>query len=481
MSTLRKAIFLIFVAIYLGVTPLTILYALGYIFNPVQQTLLQTGLVSLNSDPPRANITIDGTLLKDKTPLVLRNLRPGVHDIQISLPGRHPWHKQVDVKPERAIRFEEILLFPLSLEPEILGNFPVSRIASTPGGKYLLIQGGDRTSWLYLFDSEGKKFEPVFSRSRNHKAEVNEIYLSPTGDRAMILLQKKGKIHPLFVRLTDPLQMSDLTDFLEEPFRDLRWSLNHKDSLFYLKENTLMRLDLDRKILYPALTKKVRGYTPHERGLFVLNETGQFLRLNEKGKIQDVLLDDPSKANLIFGADPKESYSIFFLPNPFVFSALNDALAIFLSEKGRLLSNKLPYFLDERVEGVAVAVSHSRLAYRKGEELWMVDFEQEGEKVFFERGPTPKKIYKGKNGLSHLVWFYHDRYLLFLEGDRLMVQDFEGEGKPVELLKVSSRTPEAYFDPRRGFLYFTHPEGDRLARVELFEEPGFFPRFKESS
>ena len=106
----------------------------------------------------------------------------------------------------------------------------------------------------------------------------------------------------------------------------------------------------------------------------------------------------------------------------------------------------------------------------------MVNFEGEREKIFFERGPTPRKIYQGKDKLTHLVWFYHDQYLLFLEGDRLMAQDFEGEGEPVELLKISSRTPVVHLDEKRGFLYFVDPEGDRLARVKLFEESGLLPR-----
>ena len=52
MGKLRKIILLVFVGVYLVAAPLTILYALWYIFSPAQQTLLQTGLVSLNTEPP---------------------------------------------------------------------------------------------------------------------------------------------------------------------------------------------------------------------------------------------------------------------------------------------------------------------------------------------------------------------------------------------------------------------------------------------
>ncbi len=481
MSTLRKAIFLIFVIIYLIVAPLTVLYALGYIFNPVQQTLMQTGLVSLNSNPSRANVSIDGRPLKEKTPLVLRDLKPGVYKIQIDLPGRHPWQEQVVVRPERALRFEEILLFPVSLEPHFLGNFPVSKITSVPGGRYFLVQEDNQAPNLYLFDPEEIELRPVFFQSVDGQEKVSDIYMNSVGDRAVIFLQKEGGIQPVFAKFSDLSQNVNLTDFLAAPFRDLKWSLNRKNLLFYLRENTLFSLDLDRGILYPILSKRVRDYLPSERGLFVLNEKGQLFRLSEKGKILDILLSDPAKSTRLFGTDPTEPYTICVLPNPSVFSTLNDSLMIFLSKKGKLLCNRLPYFLDEEVEEVAPAVSHPRFAYQKNKEIWGVDFERELEKVFFEAGPTPRKIYRGEGKISRLTWFYHDRYLLFLENNRLMVLDFEGEGGPIELLKVSSHVPDFFLDAKRGFLYYADPEEDRLVRVKLFEESSLIPRFVETS
>ena len=56
MGQLRKAVFLIFALIYTVVAPFTVLYALGYMFNPIQQTLLQTGLISLQTEPSDAQV-----------------------------------------------------------------------------------------------------------------------------------------------------------------------------------------------------------------------------------------------------------------------------------------------------------------------------------------------------------------------------------------------------------------------------------------
>ena len=474
MGKLRKIILLVFVGIYLVAAPLTILYALGYIFSPTQQTLLQTGLVSLNTEPPEAYVWVNGSLSKDRTPLVLRNLRPGSHDLRVSLPGFHPWQKRIEMKAEKALRFENILLFPLAPRAEILGNFPVAKIWSDPAGKRLVILQGEKASGLSLFEPEKKQFRPVFPLSSNREAKVEEILLHPWGDRAIVSLRRKEGLRPLFVKFSDPLQLSSLTDLLQEPFSELRWGAPHKSSLFYLKGETLRHLDLDQGVLYLDLPEKIRGFALYGSRLFVLDARRRFLEMTLKGKTRNIFLKDPEKTRLIFGPDEGERYSIFFLPPVFLFPSLEDAPALFLSDQGKLFSNKLPYFLDEGVEELALAHSHPRVLYRKGNELWMVDFERERERTFFEKGPTPRRIYKGKEVLGNLLWFHDDRYVLFLEGNHVKVLDFEGEGEVIGLFEISGESLQVVLDRRRGFLYFVHPDRNRLARVKLFEGEGLF-------
>jgi len=81
--------------------------------------------------------------------------------------------------------------------------------------------------------------------------------------------------------------------------------------------------------------------------------------------------------------------------------------------------------------------------------------------------------------LSNLLWTYNDQYLIFLEGDRVMAQDFEGGGAAVELFRVSGETPEIVLDSQSGFLYFAEPGQNRFARVKLHAPPGLIPRLMD--
>jgi hypothetical protein len=462
---LRKIILLVFAVIYLVVAPLTVLYALGYIFSPTQQTLLQTGLITLSSEPDRANVSVNGLLVKDRTPLILRNLKPASHDLLVEAEGRHPWHRRVEVKADQALRLENILLFPLSLEPEILGNFPVAKLWHVSRGKHLVALEKEKVPGLWLFKLEERSFESITLDARYEKSRVKEVTLHPAGDEAVVILQRGETAQPLLVQFKDPIHTMSLSDLLPHPFTQLASSLHHKSSFFYLKDGTLRRFDFDRFVLYPVLAKGVRGYAVPKRNPLVLDENGRFLELEENGRVRTRLLEDPVKAHRIFSPKLEESYSVFFL---------NDNLAIFLSKSGKLFSNKLPYLLEEGVDELALAVSRPRLAYRKGNELWLVDFQSERKQAFFENGPVIRKIYKGEDRPASFRWFYNDQYLLFEEGNRLKVVDFEGGEDAIDLLPISKECHEFALDSR-GFLYFAHPEGERLARVKLFERERLLP------
>jgi len=473
MAFLRKIVFLVFVLIYAFVAPFTILYALGYIFQPDRPTLLQTGLVSLISQPSQARVWVNGLTIQEKTPLVLRNLKPGTYQIRIERAGYQPWARPVSVAPERAIRLEKILLFPARYRPSVLGGRPVTQIRPIPKTRNFLIQYGDTASGLFLFDLDKDEPRPLLPQAAYADAKVEAVSFNPSGDRALLGLRKARLFLPVLVRfeslMQDSIQTEEPRSLFPEPFEHLQWNPALKDSVYYLKGNTLKRSDLDSGLTFPELAGGVRGFALYARRLFVLDEKGRFLELSEKGKIRDIFLDEPAQSRLIFGSMGRDFYSIHFLPRESLFFLPNDTIAIFFSREGRLVSNRLPYFLDEGVQEISLAFSESRLAYRKGSGIWTVDFEKERERTFFENGPTPRKIYEGRESISNLWWFHEDQYLLFREGNRLRVQDFEGEEKPVELFRISSRVQDVALDEKRGFVYFADPETDYLSRVKVFE------------
>lgn len=479
MGLLRKAIFLVFALAYLIIAPLTVLYALGYIFSPSHSKLMLTGLISLDSDPPQAEVWLNDVLLKDTTPVVIRNLKPGLYTIHLSLPGMHPWKKQIEIKADKVISFEKILLFPSEFQVENLTEFPITKIWHSPRARNLIVLQGNKVSGLYLFEPDRNQIQPIFPHfSEDYEMPAHGVLMHPLGERAAFLIQQKEGIRPFLVEFLHPIEMTPLAGTLQEPFNHFRWGAS-RHAIFFLQNDSLKKLDFEEPFPFFRLREKIRGFTTDRRQLFAMDHRRRFLELTEKGEIRRVLLKDPLQANRIFGPDEGERYSIYFLNRPFIFTPIHEALALFLSGQGELFSNRLPYFLDKDVEKVIPAASHQRAIYQKDKELWLVDFEREPEKTFFQIGLSPRKVYAGGQNISNVIWFYDDRYLLFVEGDWMKVIDFEGAGEVVTLIQVSKRVLQIALDEGRGFVYFVEPTTRQLSRIQLFTPNNIFPRLMD--
>ena len=111
MIIFRKILFYFFLALYLVLCPIIILYAFGYIFTPkVEEGFAKTGLIHIETLPENAFISIANKHYAETTPATIRNLLPGSYDVKILLRGYRPWDRMVQVEPGKAVNFEKVLL-----------------------------------------------------------------------------------------------------------------------------------------------------------------------------------------------------------------------------------------------------------------------------------------------------------------------------------------------------------------------------------
>ena len=91
MILLRRILFYLFFIAYLVICPLIILYAFGYILQPnSERGMVKTGLISLASVPPGANVYIENKRYLSRTPTVIRDLIPGDYYVSMYLKDYQP-------------------------------------------------------------------------------------------------------------------------------------------------------------------------------------------------------------------------------------------------------------------------------------------------------------------------------------------------------------------------------------------------------
>lgn len=140
--------------LFLASIPVALLYTAGFSFNPKRLSFVQTGTLSVNSRPTGARVLVDGRPIADTTPARIARLLPGIYEIKVELPGRHPWQKLLEVQSGRTTLAESIELYPIAV-PERMLDGEFIHIAPAPdGSKIFLVMRNRRTLMLTNGTSE---------------------------------------------------------------------------------------------------------------------------------------------------------------------------------------------------------------------------------------------------------------------------------------------------------------------------------------
>ena len=140
---LRLQLTLIYSMMVLAVVAIVsvlVLVLQGYRFNRYDGKLEQGGLVQFNSQPTGAGVTVDNTLLTNKTASKIV-LTAGAHHIEMARDGYSTWAKDVTVKPGNVLWLNYALLYPTNPTVKTVATYPgvASAMAAPKNNKVALI------------------------------------------------------------------------------------------------------------------------------------------------------------------------------------------------------------------------------------------------------------------------------------------------------------------------------------------------------
>jgi len=120
-----------FIAAFLIISPMIILYTAGYRYDWQNGFLKQTGAISIDIQPKNTVIYLNGIMLKDKMPVRLNNIAPAKYFLKMSAPGYFDWTKYIEVQNKQTTYIKEISLLkktdPQILIKEDMDNFALSK------------------------------------------------------------------------------------------------------------------------------------------------------------------------------------------------------------------------------------------------------------------------------------------------------------------------------------------------------------------
>jgi hypothetical protein len=421
---------LIFIILFLIITPLIILYAAGYKLDKNRFTLERTGMLIIDSRPKGAKILLDGRAQKSlvgflfnrnnfiATPAKIKNLLPGEYEVTLQLNGYFNWQKKIVVRPSASISIKNIYLLKNS-RPVPLALSKIQMISFSPDKSQVLFLSDGQLNLLNLKTDEIKRAAaPANLKTKNIRWSANnrklmiDNYLYNTGN------------------IGSKVDLNKLTP----------GSFNYKwvdNILFYQDKASIYRLNEKNSPEKIIDDVKFSDYLAKDGYLYLINQSKQIAEL----QTIDLATDKVIKTTALPG--PAE-YS-FINPEQILLNVYDN-----IHETLRLFDPSPAYNLPlkEIINNIKTTswVDENNLLYTNNFEIWL-DNLQSGQKTLVTRIG---------NAINNAIMHPTKDYIIYSTAQTFNAIELSGDGKTntTKLTETASINSFA-LSADGGTIYFT--------------------------
>ncbi len=457
MRALRRLFFYLFLAVYLAVTPLVLLHALGYRWQPGRdEPWVRTGVVALETVPDNARIYVGESRYTERTPSALRGLRPGAYPIRVTLRGHQSWTAMVPVYSNQATVLDRLLLLPHNLAPVPLGGPQFEELFPQPGGDWFLLSAGPRADQQWVCSTRHDILRPVLPT--NHPlaaAAVRARHTVPGSPCLLLEADHEDRAHYLWIRLDDEdREPLDVTSLFPEPPEIIAWPEDARRELYAQSGDRLHRLDLDDRAIYPQIGPHIRTFGFFEDDLYVIDASNMLLRLSRDGDVRESLGPGPPPRALWKSA------------RDIGLHLQDEDVALYALADGSLFANQPPFTLLLRdLHGVARSPDAEVAYVFDGSRAGVV---HEDKATAGKRHLSIRWIHQGNAPIDQLFPVLEESHLLIRSGSRLLLAALPRAGGllPRELPRCAEGTQVLYAE-RAGSVFLLDPATHGLQELRL--------------
>ena len=402
----RTTLFIVCFLIFILIAPLAVLYSQGYRIdlNPSEGLvkISQAGGIFLKILPRQSEIYIDGKLNKKTdfffNSVLIGNLLPKNHEIEVKKPGYHSWKKTFNIKEKEVTEAKNIVLFPEEVNFNILSN-ETRNIWLSLDQKKIIAQEESESSWaLKIYDlNKNVKSHLIEEKNfSNQKIELINLFFS----------QDSKEI------------------YLKTSFND---SLSKKEQI----KEFVLEIDKEKPVLIEKETpdslkeniKNIVTYKIINDDIYYLNNLGHFFKNQEKISETAFPIKD-------------ESYSLDIIEG-FIFLQENEALYKFNFNLKSFES------FSEKIIFYKVSLDRKKLVYFSDYEI----------SLFFLKddiGPPERKrnenilLIRLSEPIKDVSWL-NNHYLVLINNNTIKISEIDDRDKVnvIDLLKIDNLVQQA--------------------------------------
>jgi hypothetical protein len=429
----RRLVLIFFIGLFTLISPLLVLYTIGYRYDTSYGILKKTGALSINIIPRTATVYLNGQNTNKKIPVQLTAIKPDIYHVKITEPGYYDWEKDVEIKDKQTSYIKDVRLIKKA-DPFLLASGSINNISLSPNGTFLLYQNHlTTTNQAVLFHLESGKSHVI----------ADEISLKITAtewsfDQKYAFIQtSKNSLY--IIDLERPDQSFELASPQKNSIIKAHWRKTIVPELYFESSN---------HVLYsfnPTLKTSTLVKNLHEIGDWtVYNDEVWELSINSSTRAWEITKNSiitPQKAHIITDprllSTPLSEWRIAGVVNETVVLARQGTAEMILVEKDK--------YLPVSADHIVASPNHNSWLFFNNHELWK-----------YEEESGISLITRSSDGLKTVLLLDSFSALLLI-GQKNNTVLFPYYFASHDFLKESFQEIKA--DDRKRVLYFTTTKG----------------------
>ncbi len=410
----RKAVYIIFVIIFLITAPIIVLYTSGYRYNLNKGRIQKTGILIISSIPKKADIYLNGKKVENKsTPAEIKNVLPGDYEIVLSKDGYHSWQKKLPVYENFTTFAEKINLWKIASSTQLSNSIIETWQASSDDNK---IAFKDSSGLIGILDVNDNTFSTIDTIPAG---SILKLLIWSNNNKKILIQYVDGSINHLLVYDLN----SNKTQAIENiNYDNIKWSKDN-DYIIYGKNNLgLWQIDIsnnsNRLIVNEAV---VNDYYVENNYLYGLSDKFVYRKnINDKNSITENIKEincpscnfTPNNSNRIILQDSNQ--------NLFIIDPNGQTQPISAKAKGIdwLNSDTIMYYNDFEIWIYNLKDNVPKLITRFGQPISQAVWQPQGRHIIFASDNKIKIIELDDRELRNIIDLADNVNIKFLEINR---------------------------------------------------------------
>jgi len=234
---MRRLLLIFFVLTFFIITPIIILYTMGYRYDWQHGIPKKTGAISIDIEPKNSNVYLKKQLLDDNSmPVRLKSVKPDKYNLFITSNGYYDWEKEIEVKEKKTLYVKEISLIKKG-QPQIFIDQKITNFSLSPNFKYLIYNiQKDKTTQVWLLNNENNEKQILFSLPHT---EPLKITWASENECAAITNQNSPYNYINIICADKPNDQILLNNITTTTIQKIQWKETNFPKLYYSNSSTI--------------------------------------------------------------------------------------------------------------------------------------------------------------------------------------------------------------------------------------------------